>query len=430
MVSDVPPSVSWCRRCLVSVIGRAPQPTLWVLGACALLGACRYDFDEPFSAEPWGPNADAGTESDASEAGVGGTGGSAGSGGAGASGEAGAAGQAGSGGGPAGAAGSTAEDCSDSIDNDGDGRTDCADTDCTAQGYVCTPDIPSGWLGWFRLRTQANAQPPPAAADCPDGSPPERYFTTTAAAADCEPCSCGPLTGAQCDAPGIACDFFGSNCVDAQPRPELGDFACHDLNVQQLSCYLTGDNPLSNDGSCEPVVDVPGFTNPLPFAETADLCPAPGPTNEAGCAEGFCYPPGDGAYVGPVCVMTADDEAPCPPGWDENPAIRLYRMEDTIDNRGCSPCACSPDPVSVNCVGGAYRVWDLDNCIECGSPLCSPETEVSTSVCEDLTEFTDGGSISIRLLTLPTAQGGECAPVGGVPLGSVTTSKGATACCL
>jgi hypothetical protein len=47
-----------------------------------------------------------------------------------------------------GTGGSAAEDCTDGIDNDGDGATDCADVKCADLGYTCAQQPDVGWGSW------------------------------------------------------------------------------------------------------------------------------------------------------------------------------------------------------------------------------------------------------------------------------------------
>lgn len=353
-------------------------------------------------------------------AGESGAGGVAGDGGAGAGG---VAGQGGTGGGP------TAENCSDGIDNDGDGAADCADDECGALRYACVPPVPQEWIGYFRVHVQPNGASVPPGSACPSGGSPERYLNGIAAQAACGGCSCGDLTDALCAAPGIACDYAHGDCSGAVERPELGDFQCHSLDGGHISCRLTGVNPFENTGYCTPTPDVPDFPNKLPFSDVFDVCVFSTASSGAGCNTGdICLSPGSGEYDGTVCVMMADDQAICPPRWDAKQPIRLYKNEDTNDQRGCSACVCAPDLTSTQCVGGAYRVWDDDNCEGC--IVCSDPEDVDSTSCKDVSGLADNGTISIRVRSRPAIQNGKCNPSGGEPVGFVETTKGVTICCL
>lgn len=373
----------------------------------ASAGACQIDFDAPFS-ESATPDGNGGT-------GTGGTG----TGGVGTGGTGGAGGVIGG------------EDCRDGIDNDGNGLADCADPACEALNFRCTPTVPAGWTGYLRVRAQANGDSPPPTSTCPNGSEPERYFSDKAGPAVCGACTCGPLQDALCGAPGIACDPTSTVCSNASPRPEFGDLACHNLSASaQASCRLTGDNPIASPGICVPATAVPDFSNNLAFRSVVDTCVSSIGSQASGCGiSEVCAAPGEGDYVGPLCVMQTDDHAVCPPQWDAYPPLRLYQANDISDLRECSPCACTPDPATIACVGGSYRVWDQNACQNCTAPACDEETEVASSICKDLSLWSDAGTISLRVLELPTIQGGQCTPAGGEPGGLVETSGGITLCC-
>lgn len=360
----------------------------------------------------------AGAPKDGGPGGIGGEAGSAGN--------AGAAGQGAMGG----TGGTTFEKCDDGVDNDGDGNPDCADDECQALRYQCTPPVPEEWVGYFRIHVSANGDPVPAAAACPAGSMPERYFSGKAGPAACGACTCGDLQGAQCAAPGIACDSGSSNCANLQPRADLTDFSCHNLSGGDVSCQLTGINPVANFGTCEPSPVAPDFPNKLPFTDLVDSCYFDTSSSATGCGGGnLCIAPGSGEYGGALCVMQADDQAVCPPQWDAKAPLRLYKEEDVFDGRGCEPCTCASDQNSLTCVGGAYKVWDLDDCNDCDL-FCDGETDVSSTSCKNLSKWADSDSISIKVNSRPQPQNGKCNAGGGKATGYVETAKGVTFCCL
>jgi hypothetical protein len=343
-------------------------------------------------------------------------------------GEAGAGGAAGQGA-TGGTGGTTFEKCDDGVDNDGDGNPDCADDECQALRYQCTPPVPEEWVGYFRVHVSANGDPVPVAAACPAGSMPERYFSGKAGPAACGACTCGDLQGAQCAAPGIACDG-SSDCANAQPRADLTDFGCHDLSGSSVSCMLTGDNPVADFGTCEPSPVAPDFPNKLPFTDLIDTCYFDSASTATGCGgENLCIAPGSGEYGGALCVMQADDQAVCPPQWDAKAPLHLYKEEDVFDGRGCEPCTCTSDQTSLQCVGGSYKVWDLDDCNDCVA-FCKGETSVSSTSCKDLSDWADSNSISIKVNSRPQPQNGKCNAGGGAATGYVETAKGVTFCCL
>ncbi len=330
--------------------------------------------------------------------------------------------------------GLTAENCADGIDNDGDGAADCLDDECRALGYACAPGVPEEWTGFYRVRVQPNTDPAPVASSCPGGGSAERYFTGKAEQATCEPCTCGPLQGAECGAPGIACDYGSSNCANAQARPELADSNCHNLSGSSVSCRLTGENPVSNPGACTPSPIAPDFPNKPSYKEIHDACFFDPATDGTGCgSHELCAAPGSGDYVGALCIMQPNDQAVCPPQWDKQPQpLRLYKAEDTIDDRGCEDCTCAPNLDVIQCVGGSYEVFDRDDCKDCGSwdLTCDDETNVTSLDCKDLSKWADSSTISIKFRSRPQIENGTCKAEGGKAKGFVQTTKGVTFCCI
>ncbi len=361
-----------------------------------------------------------------SEGGTGGTSsGGSNTGGSGATGGVGGTGTGGTG-------GLTVEDCADGIDNDGDGAPDCLDDECQALGYLCSPGVPEEWTGFFRVRVLPNAEAAPVASSCPGGGSAERYFSGKAKPAACEACGCGPLQGAECGAPGIACDYGSSSCANAQPRPELGA-GCHDLQGGSISCRLTGVNPVSTAGACAPSPTAPDFPNKLSYTDIVDACFSDASTDGAGCGPtDLCAAPGSGDYVGALCIMQANDQAVCPPRWDLHQPMRLYKAEDTVDDRGCEECTCTPDLNAIQCVGGSYRVYDRDGCDNCENweITCEGETNVTSLDCKDLSGWADYDQISIEVRSRPQIENGTCKAGGGKAKGFVQTTKGVTFCCI
>jgi len=207
------------------------------------------------------------------------------------------------------------------------------------------------------------------------------------------------------------------------------DTKCHNLPTGDVSCYLNGDNPVEEPGSCEPSPDVPDFANELPFEYIIDACFFDDSTTATGCGDGeVCMPPGGGDYHGALCVMKTGDQVICPPQWDEAPPIRIYKQDDVFDGRSCMPCECVPAVHDIECPGGAYEFWDLDDCNDCDL-FCTDETTVSTSECKDLSTWADSNTLSSRLKHRPFPENGYCNPGGGEPTGYVEASKGLTLCC-
>jgi hypothetical protein len=112
--------------------------------------------------------------------------------------------------------------------------------------------------------------------------------------------------------------------------------------------------------------------------------------------------------------------------------MRLYKAEDTKDDRGCEECTCTPDVNVMQCVGGAYEVFDRNSCNDCGSwdITCDDETHVASLDCKDLSKWADSSTISIEASNRPQIENGTCKAGGGKAKGFVQTTKGVTFCCI
>jgi hypothetical protein len=212
----------------------------------------------------------------------------------------------------------------------------------------------------------------------------------------------------------------------------LADFGCHDLSGSSISCRLTGNNPVSNPGACTPSPTVPDFPNKPSFKEIHDACFFDPSTDGTGCdSSDLCAAPGSGDYVGDLCIMQPNDQAVCPPRWDLRQPLRLYKAEDTKDDRGCEACTCTPDLSVIQCVGGSYEVFDRDGCDDCEDweVLCQGETHVTSSACKNLSDWADFDQISIQARR-PKIENGTCRAGGGKAKGFVQTTKGVTFCCI
>jgi hypothetical protein len=195
---------------------------------------------------------------------------------------------------------------------------------------------------------------------------------------------------------------------------------------------LTGVNPVSNPGACAPSPTVPDFLNKPSFNEIRDACFFDPATDGTGCgSHQLCVAPGSGDYGGALCIMQPNDQAVCPPQWDLKQPLRLYKAEDTLDDRGCEQCTCTPDLTEIKCVGGSYEVYDRDGCDDCESweVLCEDETNVTSSDCKNLSSWADYDQISIEARR-PQIENGMCKAGGGKATGFVQTTKGVTFCCI
>jgi hypothetical protein len=351
-----------------------------------------------------------------------GTGGHAGAGGlggagTGGSGGLGGAGGQGTGGGPDGGAidGGDAgpEDCLNGVDDDGDGKIDCADLDCTPD-FECVPQAPVGWTGYFRVA--ADTYPVGNRPPCADSSQPDAFFAEPRPAT-CESCACGPLTGAACGAPDVTCWAGVKNCSGPDSTAygaKLSNGTCQDVTISfpandtDSSCKVT---TAMKPGSCPPSGGA--YEASPPVGKEVDRC-GEATKGGAGCKAGsVCIPKGAGPYAAAACMQKAD-HVPCPNGWT------AYHVGSSFsDDRGCTPCDCKPD---TKCSNAKVVVSDNAGC------KGSTQDLVDTACHDTTAKFANG--VGALQLTAPSALSATgCAPTGGAPAGSVELTGKLTICC-
>lgn len=174
----------------------------------------------------------------------------------------------------------TAEvDCSDGLDDNGDGKPDCADPTC-ANVVACVPAIPAGWTGYTVFYEGTAASAPSCSAP---------YATAQ------------PLAHDGLDAPDATC----SPCI------------CSGSGI----CTASGGDPT---------------LPPATWANDAVTCT--GTTAATGCAgTDACEPNVPAPFAGP-CIRS-DGDVQCPSGSFSDRHVVYTSVTDT---RACTACTCSP----------------------------------------------------------------------------------------
>ncbi len=310
------------------------------------------------------------------------------------------------------------EVCLNGLDDDGDGKADCADEECDP-GFQCVPAVASGWAGFFSVRKDAFGAPLPAPTDCAAGVAPTRYFSGPRNTGQCAACSCGSLSGATCANTPLLCNFNpGTNGVCAPPtsftptscltRPYT---AC-----PSMSCQL-GATAVLTPGTCP--ASGGGVVASDMWNQVADVCGtsvAPG----AGCGAGsVCAPRAAPAYGGPCIQMSG--AVTCPAGY----ATRHVAYTGGTDQRGCTACSCTPN---TTCRATTYRIFDGVSC-----NLGDPNGVLGTTTCSHFGWVADGfcgGTWSVRPEAASAAENTTCSTAGGAPNGQIATTGAVTLCCL
>jgi len=321
--------------------------------------------------------------------------------------------------------------CTDGIDNDCDGQTDCGDLGPFPVGCSGDPACQSGGCG-DGICDGAIGENPCNCADCAPFGGPEDHPAACEDGVDndcdgaidcadsecvgvvpscptpcnfdgtCEPplgenpcncADCGPQAGAEPDVPGGCRDAIDNDCdgaIDCTDSDCLSDPACGGFVCGDGSCDIpAGEGPCNCPDDCglpeaenHPIVCEDGLDNDCDGAiDCADPECAGTPTCPPGCnSNGLCEPP------------LGENPCTCPP--DCGQAILEHpsqgNCQDGIDNNcnGLIDCAdpdCATDPTCAGpvCGDGVCATPAGENPCTC-TPDCGPsEPEDHPAVCED-----------------------------------------------
>jgi hypothetical protein len=237
----------------------------------------------------------------------------------------------------------TTENCTNGIDDNCDGKIDCADPTCT--GYSCAMAVPAGWSGPALLWTGTFGTPAPS---CPSGYTPSLDANQgPSGSPDTCTCTCTP-SGQLCQTTGsfmINMNCTG-NCATVSPA---GDGSC--TTVPSNSCGNAGSfaatAPTLTGGTCASQVTItPGTA--ASWTTTARVClknASDAPGGCGGTGEQCVLTPSTSGFVARPCIYQAGTPA-CPAAY---PNSNLVYSSET-DARGCSPCACGA-PTGGTCSG-------------------------------------------------------------------------------
>ena len=282
-------------------------------------------------------------------------------------------------------------DCTNGADDDGDGRTDCADPDCAM--FACVPAAPDGWMGPGY----------PSTTGCEgvgDATLVMGGRGLRAADVTCGECSCGSPSGATCTV--SVTPRSSASCIGFLAQVSVPSGSC----VSQPAASVSRTNT-SVSASCTVTSPSPPPIETAPahaFDARVAVC-----WNGVGggCDPGrVCAAP---APAGAASCVTRAGDVECP---SSHPSRRVI-VTEVDDQRSCADCRCN---ASGTCGGtlGAYTGG-------CGTLVQTIST--STSACVDLATPADSfrydGAVA----------GASCETAGGNALGCVAPSEVATVCC-
>jgi hypothetical protein len=284
------------------------------------------------------------------------------------------------------------ENCENGIDDDGDGKVDCDDSDCTGAGYACR-SIPDGWQGPFALYAGTASAP-----DCVAPYPTvglEGNDGLVAAAPSCS-CTCGALTGNSCTA---SLEFRSNTCGSNAGSTSVGA-TCVDVTSSASGVFSTAAT--GSNGSCTASA---AAQSPPTWTRRVRACRAAGDLPAGGCAAtARCAPPSPSPFARGQCISRDGDQA-CPSDYPK----KNLEYRGVTDTRACVGCGCTPPSCS-----SPIRVFAGED--------CTGQSATTTTSCSS-------SSISpVRSARLATT-GTQCTVVNGTPQGSATGSQPFTVCC-
>lgn len=296
------------------------------------------------------------------------------------------------------------EDCTNGVDDDTNGQTDCADAACTAT-HTCTTTPPAGWNGPVVLYDGDPANVP----DCPADHPTkdfEGHAELLTEPAMCDACVCA--------APPINCTLM--------PLALTSDAAC---------AMQTGTVVQPAPMQCLPVTPTgspSGAKADAPVAAPAACAPSGGtktlPPPKWGRAGLACGGGGLGLGCGAGKECTGKAAAPFEPGlcvWSNGnvPCPSSYPMKhgftgSVVDTRGCTACSCGGPTASCTATTKVYS-----NAACNGAGLDVPNDGSCTTL--------NGNPSAVEVVVTKT---GSCPPSGGQAVGTIVEGAlGTTVCC-
>ena len=244
------------------------------------------------------------------------------------------------------------EACSDGIDNDCNGLTDCTDPACTA-GYTCVPPLTSGW-SWAAY--DQGARP-----GCATGftTPTDVDEGPIAQAATCG-CGCTP-TSPTCASGNLAITAGTSGvngCQNNASQAEVATAGCRALSAPLITIAwkVNANGPAPSGGSCAASPSVNKFA--VTYEHLGRTCAFAGNVG-AGCGGGDVCAPKAAPFT--MCVAHTGDVA-CPAGFSVKHPIGTV----VADTRGCSACTCSF--IAGTC-GGALSLYSDNLCTLGAAPV-------------------------------------------------------------
>jgi hypothetical protein len=306
---------------------------------------------------------------------------------------------------------SNVEICNNGIDDNCNGKIDCADPECGSPAWTCTNQtVPQGWT----VVEYSNSASPAATCGTGYGSAANVYEGPFANAM-CA-CTCSLTGHGSCESGNFevsVSDGLG-NCTIGVPADPAGNGGCEPINP----AYSPGNGakekitPASYSGTA---ATCSGTTVPTipPIAENGHVCTASAAPG-AGCSNnGACVPVATPGYG--LCIQHGGAMS-CPNGFGNGHTIGT----SVTDTRGCTSCNCTGP--TGQCTNSTATLFTDPGCSEDGGVV----TVAANNQCNNI----NGTGTYNAYKYTGTPSNEACGGSGSATAnGSVSLNTEATICC-
>jgi hypothetical protein len=305
---------------------------------------------------------------------------------------------------------SRGEICGNGVDDDDDGKVDCADSACDS--LKCVAEPPAGFEGPVVVYVGNGA--PPECAGAFSAVAFDAGASPSGSAATCSTCEC-TREGDGCPAfldfgTGAASGCGGTTCTTSVSA------SCTVIEPPCLDGLTTAYLKPKNAGSaatCEPS-EQDATKSKAKFGKQVRAC-ALANAESAGCSgDELCLPVAGApaGFANTLCVWKAGD-VDCPAQGYSDKGVFYQDLDDT---RTCTACSCDgPDCTQ------SWHVFASSDTM-CDEPII---TLTGENQCVQVNPSNNQLRVGV------TIEGtGECTPSGGEPQGSVKGTDPITVCCM
>jgi hypothetical protein len=338
------------------------------------------------------------------------------------------------------------EICDNGIDDNCDGKTDCADPQCTQSGgpngagqWACEP-LPTGTASSGHAWEVVAFDQTNKSVACPTNynGGTSVYDSNIAWTDDTCGCTCTNTKTASCT--GKWCDSFYTSTQSTCPSPTYGQ--CRDFDTTgnpdlNQDCETAGYDVVKNDyyvghgvsvatsaGSCNATSSVD--TKPAPTYDMGEACSLP--QAGAGCGANQCVPVSVSNFS--LCAMVSG-AVTCPAG------LNSYTVYASVtDTRSCSGCSCDGNS-DLSCDATNFTFFQTTDC-NASTNNCNPVSgpvgfEYPADTCSGVggNGCTSGNCMqSYCVVVKHTGDPASCSVhSASTPAGSVSGTSQYTVCC-